>query len=101
MTIQVGGYTIHSDGYCYWITAEKPSPKSKRENAFVDYKVAGYSTTLENLYRSFVDKKILGSDAEDLKELLSLLRSIEKDLKEFRTTDIEKEFQKLARRANK
>lgn len=77
MKIEAGIYTLCSDAYCMWITkkVEVIDPKTKKPNGkYKEEKVAGYSTTVPSLLRSFRDHEIMAVEAESLDELLEALK---------------------------
>lgn len=68
MKIKVGRYTLYSDSMCMRITetVETINKKTKLPTGkFDERRVAGYSTSLTNLLRSFMEAKVGGSDAEE------------------------------------
>ena len=98
MKIEVGRYTLHSDSLCYWITevVETKDRKTKEPTGkFETYRVAGYSTSLTNLLRSFRDKKVGGSDAESLEELIEALRNVYDDMEQLYRCAVENDLVKL------
>lgn len=98
MKIEVGRYTLHSDSLCYWVTevVETKDRKTKEPTGkFETYRVAGYSTSLTNLLRSFRDKKVGGSDAENLEELIEVLRATYEDMERLYKCAVENDFKML------
>lgn len=98
MKIEVGRYTLHSDSLCYWVTevVETKDRKTKEPTGkFETYRVAGYSTSLTNLLRSFRDKKVGGSDAESLEELIGVLRNVYDDMEQLYRCAVENDLVKL------
>lgn len=96
MKIQAGKYTLHSDQYCFWISEQQPTgEKSKYETR--DVRVAGYSTSIPNLIRSFWENQLRQSDATSMEELLNDIERITKDMLMLEETAI-KEDLKLARK---
>ena len=98
MKIEVGKYTLHSDSLSYWVTevVETKDRKTKEPTGkFETYRVAGYSTSLTNLLRSFRDKKIGGSDAESLEELVEALRNVYDDMEHLYKCAVENDFKLL------
>lgn len=74
MKIEAGKYTLYSDQWSYWITEKRPREKSKYENAYNEERVAGYATSLDKLLSDFRKRMVGGSGAENLSELLEVLR---------------------------
>ena len=80
MKITVGKYTIYSDKWSVWINEkfETIDKKTKQPTGkYEERKVAGYCNTLERTLEDFIDKKFMGSDAEDLEAVLKALRDAE------------------------
>ena len=77
MKIEAGKYTLCSDAYCMWITKKveviDPKTKKPKEGKYKEERVAGYSTTVPSLLRSFRDHEIRSVEAESLEELLVAL----------------------------
>ncbi len=95
MKIQVGKYTLYSDSMCMWITEKYVKEKGKYIGETEERRVAGYSTSLTNLLRSFRDKKIGGSDAENLEELIEALRNVYDDMEQLYRCAVENDLVKL------
>jgi hypothetical protein len=58
-------------------------------------RVAGYASNLNNLLRQFSEKKLYGSDAETIKQLITDLRGIMTDMVSLNETAIEQKFTKV------
>lgn len=60
-------HTLISDQYCCWIEETRHSDKKG-----TDYpvRVSGYCNTVDQALESCIDRKLLGSDAESIEELL-------------------------------
>ena len=97
MRIQVGKFTLCSDSYSMWITEECEISKGKNKGQMDTRRVAGYSTSLKNLSRSLMESKVLGSDAESLKELIEVLRVTFEDMVELNREAVENDFKKIER----
>ena len=95
MKIQVGKYTLYSDSMSMWVTEKYVKEKGKHAGEAEERRVAGYSTSLTNLLRSFRDKKIGGSDAESLEELIEVLRNVYDDMEQLYRCGVEEGLQKL------
>ena len=76
MNIRVGKYILRSDPYCLWIEEEYRQKDGKAASK----RVAGYSWNLSNLLRSFAEKKLYGSDAENMEQLIADIREILADM---------------------
>lgn len=98
MKIKLGKYTLNSDSMCMWIDEEYETinQKTKKPTGKLETRrVAGYSTSLQNLLRSFRDTKVGGSDAESLEELIEVLRSVYEDMEHLYRCGVEEGLQKL------
>lgn len=94
MRIKVGKYTLCSDPYSLWIEEEHIVKKGKNKGEVTNTRVAGYSPTFETLISSFTANKVMDSDAGNLKELLSLLKTIMDDVETINRAAFEKDFKK-------
>lgn len=70
---------LNSDPYCYWISCEAKSENAKKK--VYDKRVSGYCTTLESAVHSYIDRQILSSEAETLKELAEDIKKLKKTVK--------------------
>lgn len=95
MKIQVGKYTLYSDSMSMWVTEKYVKEKGKHAGEVEERRVAGYSTSLQNLLCSFRDKKIGGSDAESLEELIEVLRNVYNDMEQLYRCGVEEGLHKL------
>lgn len=95
MKINVGRYTLYSDSMSMWITEKYVKEKGKHIGETEERRVAGYSTSLTNLLRSFRDKKVGGSDAENLEELIEALRNVYDDMEQLYRCAVENDLVKL------
>ena len=78
-----------------WLTEKYVKEKGKHIGETEERRVAGYSTSLTNLLRSFRDKKIGGSDAESLEELIEALRNVYDDMEQLYRCAVENDLVKL------
>lgn len=95
MKIQVGRYTLYSDSMSMWVTEKYIKEKGKHAGETEERRVAGYSTSLTNLLRSFRDAKVGGSDAESLEELIEVLRNVYDDMEQLYRCGVEEGLHKL------
>lgn len=95
MKIKVGRFTLCSDSMSLWINEEYEIAKGKHAGETEERRVAGYSTSLKNLLRSFRDAKVGGSDAESLEELIEVLRAVYEDMEHLYRCGVEEGLQKL------
>lgn len=100
MEIRTGKYILRSDQYCFWVDEEYESKgKNGKPGKMQTKKVAGYSTTLEGLWRSFAQHKFRNSEATTVKELLTELKQAEQDLGELKKTALKEDFKMLRQTA--
>lgn len=92
MEIRVGKYIMRSDRYSLWIDEEYETKDAKGRAKTATRRVAGYSRTLEQLYKSFAQHKYRASEAETVKELLKVFQQTEADILEMRKTATQKNF---------
>ena len=95
MKIKVGKFTLYSDSMSFWINEEYEIEKGKHAGEIEERRVAGYSTSLKNLLRSFRDTKVGGGDAESLEELIEVLRGVYEDMAELNDAAVKNGLQKL------
>ena len=98
MKTKVGKYTLYSDSMSMWIVEdyETIDQKTKKPTGKIEQRrVAGYSTSLKNLLRSFRDAKVGGSDAESLEELIEVLTAVYEDMAELNDAAVKHGLQKL------
>lgn len=68
-------HTLISDQYCCWIEQTR---HSEEKGTNYQVRVTGYCATFERVFESYLNKRLLGSDPETVRELLQVI----KDLKE-------------------
>jgi len=95
MKLTIGKYILHGDGLSYWITEQYVKEKGKHAGEAEERRVAGYSTSLQNILRSFRDAKVGSSDAESLEELIEVLRAIYEDMEHLYKCAVENDFKLL------
>ncbi|MEE0896388.1 MAG: hypothetical protein U0L88_02000 [Acutalibacteraceae bacterium] len=78
-----------------WVTEKYIKEKGKHAGETEERRVAGYSTSLTNLLRSFRDAKVGGSDAESLEELIEVLRATYDDMEQLYRCGVEEGLHKL------
>ena len=91
MNIRVVKYILRSDPYCMWIEEEYKQKDGKTASK----RVAGYSTNLNNLLRSFAEKKLYGSDAENMEQLISDMREIMADMVKLNSAAVEQRLETM------
>ena len=82
MEIEVGRYVIKSDQNCMWIEERYIGENKAGEAKEQTRRVSGYMRNFEQLLESFMEQRIRGTKANNVKEVLSEFASIEADLKE-------------------
>lgn len=95
MKIEIGKYTLYADSMSMWVTEKYIKEKGKHAGESEERRVAGYSTSLTNLLRSFRDAKVGGSDAENLEELIGVLRNVYDDMEQLYRCAVENDLVKL------
>ena len=85
MNIRVGKYILRSDSYCLWIEEEYQQKDGKTASK----RVAGYAWNLDNLIRQFSEKRVYGSDAETIEQLISDMRDVMSDMTKFNAAAVE------------
>ena len=82
MNIEVGKYTIRSDGFCLWIDEEYKTKGKDGKAKTATRRVAGYATSYENLLKQFCKNRLLDSDAETVEELVRTIKRTFDDMVE-------------------
>ena len=77
MNIECGNYILKSDNMNLWV--EEMYTTKKGEDA--SRVVTGYHQDFEHLAESFMMRRIRGSDAESMKQLLADMKSAESDMR--------------------
>ena len=82
MEIRYGKYIVRSDALNLWVEEEYTDKKGNTATK----RVAGYARTFQELYESFVNKKIRGAEAETFEtlrnEIAEIGRVVENIMKE-------------------
>ena len=81
MDVKVGRFIIRSDAYCMWIDEEYEGKTKGGEVKVATRQVAGYVATFQQLYEDYMAKKMRGSDATEVKEVLKKFADCEKEIK--------------------
>lgn len=82
MNIEVGRYIIKSDPQCMWVEEKYVGENKAGEAKEQTRRVSGYTRNFTQLLESFMEQRIRGSKANNVKELLSEFSSVEADIKE-------------------
>lgn len=101
MKIQVGKYTLCSDNYCMWINETCTVKEGKHSGEPYEKRVAGYSTDLRRLLKSFRDNKVNESDAETIEALLEDLARLMDDMCELDRSAFKHDFRMIKEKVNK
>ena len=72
MKIRVGNYILNSDGLNYWITEAYETKSGKTDERMI----TGYCWTFEKCRQTFLERRIGGSEATTLEELIEALRAV-------------------------
>jgi hypothetical protein len=67
MQIKKGKYILNSDKSCYWVSEIKTRKQGKEYEVIV----SGYHRKIADLADSFIEGAVRGSEAEDIKTLVS------------------------------
>ena len=97
MEIRVGKYILKSDGFCYWIEEEYEGKDAKKRPKIATRRVAGYASTLDNLYRQFVEHKHKASEATTVAELVKEMKQTAADMEAIKKTATAEGLKKIRR----
>lgn len=89
MRIKAGKYIINSDAYSMWIDEEYESKTGKTATK----RIAGYSNDVSHLLNDFRSKKINGSDARTMDELLMTMKNALDEAEELLKAMIDNQFE--------
>ena len=82
MNLDCGKYIIKSDPMNLWIEEKYAVKTGKNAGQESTKVITGYHSTFSGLLESFMLRKIRGSEAETVQQLLEDMRKVENDLKE-------------------
>lgn len=97
MEIKVGKYTLRSDKFSMWLEEEYVSQEEKTKGKLMTKQVAGYCCSWKSLLDDFIDKKIEGSDAQSIKELIEVIKQAVEDAKSLNERAIKEDFRIIRR----
>lgn len=100
MEIEIGKYILRSDRYCMWIEEKYEVKSGKTKGKVVTKRVAGYTTSLDNLLHSFVAVKHRDNDAKKVSDLLKIMKQTAEDTELIRKTALKEDF-KIIRQISK
>lgn len=86
MEIRVGKYILKSDGFCYWIEEEFEGEDAQKRAKKSTRRVAGYASTLDILYRQFVEHRHKASEATTVAELVKEMKQTAEDIEAIKKT---------------
>ena len=99
MEIRIGKYILKSDRFCMWIEEEYEVKEGKTKGKKGTKRVAGYSTTFEQLLRSFVQVKHRDNDAQTVAELLKVFKQTAEDTELIKKTALKEDFKIIRHKA--
>ena len=70
-------HTLVSDSNCCWIVKKYVTDKGRES----ERRVSGYYTTMADCINSYIDRKILSSEAETIKQLQRDINKLKKQVK--------------------
>ena len=97
MDIRIGKFILRSDGFAYWIEEEYEGEDCKKRKKMQTRRVAGYASTLDILYRQFVEHRHKASEATTVAELINEMKETAADIEMIRKTATKEHFTKMRR----
>ena len=97
MEIRVGRYILRSDQWNFWIEEEYEGKDAKGRTKMQTRRVAGYASTLDNLYRQFVEHRHKASEATTVAELIKEMKETASDIEAIKKTATKEHFTKMRR----
>ena len=70
-------HVLNSDSYCCWISTIYESKKGKP----YEKRTSGYCSTLEDAIETYINKRLLNSDADTAKKLLKEIKDIKREVR--------------------
>lgn len=67
---------LNSDGYSFWISEEKDTAKGTTSK-----RLSGYHGTLKEVFESYIERNIIGSDAKTIKELVEEIENLKEEIR--------------------
>lgn len=86
---------MRSDSLCYWIEEEYEGVDKNGRKKKATRRVAGYASTLDILYRQFVEHKHKASEATTVAELIKDMKVCAADIEAIKKTATKEGFTKL------
>lgn len=100
MEIKIGRYYLRSDTFAFWVEEEYESEGKNGKVKKMRRRVTGYASSLDNLYRQFVEHKHKASEATTVAELIKELKQTAKDIEAIKKTATKEGLTRI-RRINK
>lgn len=97
MDIRIGKFILRSDGLCYWLEEEYEGKDAKGRTKMQTRRVAGYASTLDILYRQFVEHRHKASEATTVAELIKEMKETAADIEAIKKTATKQHFTKMRR----
>ena len=97
MDIRIGKYILRSDSLCFWLEEEYEGKDAKGRPKKQTRRVAGYASTLDNLYRQFVEHRHKASEATTVAELIKEMKETASDIEAIKKTATKEHFTKMRR----
>lgn len=97
MEIRIGKYILKSDAFCYWIEEEYEGKDKNGRKKKSRRRVAGYVSTLDILYRQFVEHKHKASEATTVAELVKDMKECAEDIEAIKKTATKEGLTKIRR----
>ena len=97
MDIRIGKYILRSDSLCFWVEEEYEGKDAKGRKKMQTRRVAGYASTLDNLYRQFVEHRHKASEATTVAELIKEMKETAADIEAIKKTATKEHFTKMRR----
>ena len=97
MDIRIGKYILRSDSLCFWLEEEYEGKDAKGRPKKQTRRVAGYASTLDNLYRQFVEHRHKASEATTVAELIKEMKETAVDIEAIKKTATKEHVTKMRR----
>lgn len=102
MEIKVGRYYLRSDQFCIWIEEEYQSKgKDGKPGRVQRRKVAGYTNSIDNLIRQFLEHKHRASEATTVAQLIKEWGQIADDAVELKEAAVKADLKAMRKTAKK
>ena len=100
MDIRVGRYYLRSDPYAIWIEEEyQGKGKDGKPGRVQRRKVAGYTNSIDNLIRQFLEHKHRASEATTVAQLIKEWKQIADDAMELKKTAVANDLKAMRKTA--